>query len=58
MYDLSYSFQMTPFNKIAKEAGVTNYSDGLGMLIEQAALSFEIWTSHIPSTDIKREDLL
>ena len=58
VYDLSYSFQMTPFNKIAKEAGVTNYSDGLGMLIEQAALSFEIWTSHIPSTNIKREDLL
>jgi shikimate dehydrogenase len=27
---------------------------GIGMLIEQAALSFEIWTGHNPSREVMR----
>lgn len=49
-YDLTYSKEVTKFNSIAKENGVLNCIDGLGMLINQAALSFEIWTGLKPDT--------
>ena len=44
VYDLSYSKNITPFNFLAKESGVKKCLDGLGMLVHQAAYSFEIWT--------------
>ena len=54
-YDLSYSKEATKFNLMAKKRGVKKTYDGLGMLINQAALSFEIWNKFEP--DVKGIDL-
>ena len=57
-YDLSYSKtdSLTPFLKWA-----SHYSDqchnGIGMLINQAALSFELWTGIKPNTDISDNEI-
>ena len=58
IYDLSYSSEDTPFLKLAKSRGIENYHDGIGMLINQAALSFEIWTSKTPNSSIRRDEIL
>ena len=50
VYDLSYSKKETPFNSYAKKLGVNEIYDGLGMLVQQAALSFEIWNEFKPNT--------
>jgi shikimate dehydrogenase len=50
-YDLSYSEEITPFNLMAKKSGIKEVYDGLGMLIHQAALSFEMWNTFKPSTE-------
>ena len=50
VYDLAYSKSETPFNLRAKKEGSREVYDGLGMLIHQAALSFEIWNRFKPST--------
>lgn len=42
-YDLVYVPSVTPFLERASEAGVVARG-GLGMLVEQAALAFELWT--------------
>jgi shikimate dehydrogenase len=57
-YDLSYSIEDTPFLKLAKNLGAKLRYDGLGMLIEQAALSFEIWTKQKPQTNLNKVDIL
>ena len=49
-YDLSYSKEPTPFNELAKNLGVKRRFDGLGMLVNQAAASFQIWTGIEPET--------
>jgi len=41
-YDLVYNPRVTPFLERASAAGVTARG-GLGMLVEQAALAFELW---------------
>ena len=51
VYDLAYSKEITPFNKMAKDSEVEFCFDGLGMLVNQAAESFYIWTGKRPSTD-------
>ena len=48
VYDLNYSKQITAFNNLAKENGIETYFDGLGMLVFQAAASFQIWTGKQP----------
>lgn len=49
-YDLFYSSNgNTFFLESAKEKGAQNTSDGLGMLVFQAALSFEIWHGILPN---------
>jgi len=58
VYDLSYSRMETPFIKMAKKFGTKRYYDGLGMLINQAALSFAIWTKLVPQTDIGKDEIL
>ena len=58
-YDLRYSKDgaMTPFTKAIKSNGLLQHRqtiNGIGMLINQAALSFEIWTGKKPSERHKR----
>jgi shikimate 5-dehydrogenase len=48
-YDLNYSAAAEPLQEFCLEAKI-NYQDGLGMLVEQAALSFELWTGRMPDT--------
>lgn len=49
-YDLSYSLSETPFVRLARESGAGKAVQGWGMLIEQAADSFEIWRGVRPDT--------
>jgi len=48
-YDMNYGRAADPLKCRCSEQGV-RYSDGLGMLVAQAALSFEIWTGKRPDT--------
>ncbi|AGF49319.1 shikimate dehydrogenase [Candidatus Kinetoplastidibacterium galati] len=49
-YDMMYSKKDTPFMRQARLDGATKCSDGLGMLVEQAAESFYIWCNVKPET--------
>jgi len=49
-YDLVYASAATPFMELAKAGGARRVSDGLGMLIEQAAESFALWRGMRPQT--------
>ena len=42
-YDLNYGQAAEPLRKHCREHGI-EFRDGLGMLVEQAALSFQLWT--------------
>ncbi|NYT84092.1 shikimate dehydrogenase [Pollutimonas harenae] len=42
-YDMVYASQDTPFMLQAREQGAAQVADGLGMLVGQAAASYEIW---------------
>lgn len=56
VYDLIYNPRETKLVKDARAAGLSA-TTGLGMLIEQAALAFEIWTGHNPSRKILLESI-
>lgn len=49
-YDMSYKSQVTSFNQWLKDISGAKVSDGLGMLVEQAAESFNIWHNKMPDT--------
>jgi shikimate dehydrogenase len=51
IYDLVYNPRETKLVKDARAQGM-NAVTGLGMLIEQAVLAFEIWTGHNPPRDV------
>jgi shikimate dehydrogenase len=51
IYDLVYNPRETKLVRDAHAKGLAA-TTGLGMLIEQAALAFELWTGHHPSSDI------
>ena len=52
-YDLSYG-PAASFFRWAESRGAKRSIDGLGMLIEQAAKSYEIWTGFSPDTESVR----
>ncbi len=49
-YDMFYGAQDTAFVAWAKQQGVKQTYDGLGMLVEQAAESFFLWRTQKPNT--------
>jgi shikimate dehydrogenase len=56
-YDLVYAAVPTPFMVWAEEKGAGVIADGLGMLVEQAAESFELWRGVRPPTEGVRLEL-
>ncbi|CAL4323228.1 shikimate dehydrogenase [Buchnera aphidicola] len=48
-YDVCYSDDMTPFLIWCKDNGALYYSDGIGMLVSQAAYSFYLWSGILPN---------
>lgn len=63
-YDLLYSSggspgsgRSTPFCEYALGLGADRVHDGLGMLVEQAALAFEVWYDQLPATTAVLERL-
>jgi shikimate dehydrogenase len=49
-YELAYGKGLTPFLRVAREAGAGPIADGVGMLVEQAAEAFEWWRGIRPAT--------
>jgi shikimate dehydrogenase len=49
-YELVYGKGLTPFLRLARDGGVPNLADGVGMLVEQAAESFAWWRGVRPDT--------
>lgn len=50
-YDMMYGKEPTAFMRFAREQGAADCADGLGMLVCQAAESFNIWRGVKPETD-------
>ncbi|MDH4061753.1 MAG: shikimate dehydrogenase [Aquincola sp.] len=49
-YDMVYGKGLTPFLRLAREAGAARCADGVGMLVEQAAEAFVWWRGVRPDT--------
>lgn len=49
-YDMMYGSGLTPFLQFAGQQGAVHLSDGIGMLVEQAAESFLLWRGLRPET--------
>lgn len=49
-YDLTYGKGLTPFLRLARDAGLSRLADGVGMLAEQAAEAFAWWRGVRPDT--------
>ncbi len=49
-YELAYGKGLTPFLRLAQQAGVQRLADGVGMLVEQAAEAFDWWRGVRPDT--------
>lgn len=49
-YELAYGKGLTPFLRLAQNAGVKRLADGVGMLAEQAAEAFAWWRGVRPET--------
>jgi len=56
-YDLVYGTRITPFNDWCRRTSECEVADGLGMLVEQAALSFQLWFSKTVQTSQVIADL-
>ena len=48
-YDMMYGRE-TPFMRFARDHGAATVTDGLGMLVEQAAAAFHLWRGIYPQT--------
>jgi shikimate dehydrogenase len=55
-YDMGYGTQ-TAFCRFADAAGAAAVVDGLGMLVEQAALAFSLWRGKMPDAGAVLEAL-
>ena len=49
-YEMVYGKGLTPFLRLARDAGVPQLADGVGMLVEQAAEAFFWWRGVRPHT--------
>lgn len=49
-YELAYGKGLTPFLRLAQNAGAARLADGVGMLAEQAAEAFDWWRGVRPDT--------
>ena len=56
-YELVYGKGLTPFLRLAQNAGVGRLADGVGMLVEQAAEAFAWWRGVSPQTSSLIEKL-
>lgn len=56
-YELAYGKGLTPFLRLARDAGVPRVADGVGMLVEQAAEAFAWWRGVRPGTQAMIERL-
>lgn len=56
-YDLVYGWGLTPFLRLARDAGTRRLADGVGMLVEQAAEAFAWWRGVRPDTRAVIEQL-
>ncbi|MFC1737406.1 shikimate dehydrogenase [Candidatus Hydrogenedentota bacterium] len=52
--DIVYNPPVTPLLKAASERGLAN-ANGLGMLVHQGAIAFELWTGVYPPADVMRK---
>lgn len=50
-YDMVYGAQPSAFMNWASACGIAKVCDGLGMLVEQAAVAFEMWRGVQPDAD-------
>ncbi|MBY0377257.1 MAG: shikimate dehydrogenase [Gammaproteobacteria bacterium] len=50
VYDIKYGNKFTPILKKASSCDVKQVLDGFGMLVEQAAEAFALWTGYKPNT--------
>jgi len=50
-YEMVYGKGLTPFLRLARDAGVARLADGVGMLVEQAAEAFAWWRGVRPATE-------
>lgn len=57
VYDMMYGKEPTPFMNWAIQLGAKQAIDGLGMLVEQAAVSFSVWRGLKPDSQIVLTDL-
>ena len=51
-YDMAYGRGLTPFLRLARDAGAARLADGVGMLVEQAAEAFAWWRGIRPDTRV------
>ncbi|MCP5077932.1 MAG: shikimate dehydrogenase [Psychromonas sp.] len=56
-YDMVYSKELTPFLDWARAQGAAKVIDGIGMLVGQAAVSFNIWRGIKPEVETVIEQL-
>ena len=57
VYDIIYNPPETRLMKVAKEKGLKTIG-GIGMLVHQGAIAFELWTGQYPPVDTMRRALM